>query len=245
MTTSHGAARKDGPPRKPREQYQHRTAGLLRELGFAAEMNDPLPAANGVVHKVGVSARIAVAGVNVLWIAGCKLWNRAVPKEKVSALEDIVNDLGADRGLLMSEKGFQSGTRPDRRRQLHPHHRLAPAIRPRRLLHRPRPGLARPPRPAAQALGMPPDQHFAPLPADADPDRAWIEEGLRRALALATVSELSALVALLTVESNSQDSLAGWLRTLVTDEMDRRNDLPPPAPSEEGKGGSARSNPYR
>jgi hypothetical protein len=104
MTTSHGAARKDGPPREPREQYQHRTAGLLRELGFAAEMNDPLPAANGVVHKVGVSARIAVAGVNVLWIAECKLWNWVVPKEKVSALEDIVNDLGADRGLLMSER---------------------------------------------------------------------------------------------------------------------------------------------
>jgi hypothetical protein len=61
-------------------------------------VNDPLPAANGVVHKADVSARIALAGVNVLWIAECKLWNRAVPKEKVSALKDIVKDLDADRG---------------------------------------------------------------------------------------------------------------------------------------------------
>ena len=98
---------------------------------------------------------------------------------------------------------------------------------------------------AMLAQGLPPDQHFAPLPADADPDRAWIEEGLRRALALATVGELSALVALLTAESGSQDSLAGWLRTLVADEMDRRNDPPPSASSGEGKGGSARSNSYR
>lgn len=91
------------------ERYQHQAADLLRELGFTAEVNDPLQAPNGVVHRVDVSARIALAGVSVLWVVECKLWNRAVPKEKVSALKDIVNDLGADRGLLMSEKGFQSG----------------------------------------------------------------------------------------------------------------------------------------
>ena len=42
----------------------------------------------------------------------------------------------------------RQATRPGRRRQLHPRHRLAPALRPRRPLHRPRPRLARPPRPA-------------------------------------------------------------------------------------------------
>ena len=94
---------------RPWERYQHRTADLLRELAFTAQVNDPLPTPNGVVHRVDVSARIVLAGVNVLWIVECKLWNRAIPKEKVSALKDIVNDLGADRGLLMSEKGFQSG----------------------------------------------------------------------------------------------------------------------------------------
>jgi Restriction endonuclease len=100
---------------KPWEQYQHRTAGLLRELGFTAEVNDPLRALNGVVHAVDVSARIMLAGVSVLWIVECKLWNKApVPKEKVSALKDIVNDLAADRGLLMSEnripvRGHPSG----------------------------------------------------------------------------------------------------------------------------------------
>jgi hypothetical protein len=87
---------------------------------------------------------------------------------------------------------------------------------------------------AVQPSGLLPDQRFAPLPAAADPDRAWIEVGLRRALALATTGELSALVALLTVESESQDSLAGWLRTLVGDEMDHRCDPPRPAPSGAG-----------
>jgi hypothetical protein len=83
---------------------------------------------------------------------------------------------------------------------------------------------------ATLPVGLP-DEQFAPLPAAADPDRAWIEEGLRRALALATIGELSALMALLVIESDSQDSLAGWLRTLVADEMDHRRDQPRPAPS--------------
>jgi hypothetical protein len=91
------------------EQYQHRTADLLRELGFTAEVNDPLRAPIGVVHRVDVSARIMVAGVTVTWIVECKLWKTRVNKLHVSALKDIVNDLAADRGLLMSEKGFQSG----------------------------------------------------------------------------------------------------------------------------------------
>lgn len=72
------------------------------------------------------------------------------------------------------------------------------------------------------APGPPPDQPYAPLPADADPDRAWIEEGLRRALARATMGELSALVALLAVESDRADSVAGWLSTLIAEEIDSR-----------------------
>jgi len=94
---------------RPWEEYQHRTADLLHELEFTVKVNDPLRASNGVVHKVDVSARIVVAGVPALWIVECKLWARRVPKEKVSALKDIVDDLAADRGLLMSEKWFQSG----------------------------------------------------------------------------------------------------------------------------------------
>jgi|SRR5215831_15306129 len=98
---------------------------------------------------------------------------------------------------------------------------------------------------AAQAWGVPPDQKYAPLPAAVDPDRAWIEEGLRRALTLATMAELAALVALLAAESGTGDSLPGWLKTLVADEMDRRGDRPQPAPSGTGQGQPTLSNPRR
>lgn len=91
------------------EQYEHEAAGLLRELGFSTEVNASLTEANGAVHAIDVAARRTVAGVDLLWIVECKYWSKPVPIEKVLALRTLVLDLGADRGLLMSESGFQSG----------------------------------------------------------------------------------------------------------------------------------------
>ena len=95
---------------KPWEQYQEDTAELLRELGFTAVVNDSLAEPNGTVHEVDVSARRTLAGVDLLWVVECKLWRtQSVTIEKVAALKAIVDWVGADRGLLMSEGGFQSG----------------------------------------------------------------------------------------------------------------------------------------
>ena len=91
------------------EQYQHQAAGLLRELGFTAEVDASLTEANGAVHAIDVAARRAVAGVDVLWIVECKYRGRPVSMGMVRELRSLVMDLGADRGLLMSESGFQSG----------------------------------------------------------------------------------------------------------------------------------------
>ncbi len=91
------------------ERYEIQTAELLRELGFTAVVNDRIEEPNGTVHRVDVLAERRVAGVDVLWVVECKRWKKRVSKEKVAALKAIVDGVGADRGLLMSEKGFQSG----------------------------------------------------------------------------------------------------------------------------------------
>src|SRR5262249_38211470 len=43
------------------------------------------------------------------WIVECKWWRRAVSKVHVAALANIVQDVGADRGILLTETGFQTG----------------------------------------------------------------------------------------------------------------------------------------
>jgi hypothetical protein len=59
--------------------------------------------------KTTNAARRTVAGVDLLWIVECKLWNKPVDMGAVRDLRSLVLDLGADHGLLMSESDFQSG----------------------------------------------------------------------------------------------------------------------------------------
>ncbi len=48
-------------------------------------------------------------GISFAWVVECKNWKTSVPKEKVATLTAILQDVGADRGFLLSETGFQSG----------------------------------------------------------------------------------------------------------------------------------------
>jgi restriction system protein len=48
-------------------------------------------------------------GFDVQWLIECKAWASPVSKEKVLALRSIVDDVGADRGFMMAERGYQRG----------------------------------------------------------------------------------------------------------------------------------------
>ena len=65
-----------------------------------------------------------------------------------------------------------------------------------------------------------------PPPDDDDRERKWIVEGLRQALARATAGELARLISLLEPVADSDGNVAGWLVTLVADEMGRQFVVP-------------------
>ncbi|MEW1837518.1 restriction endonuclease [Nonomuraea angiospora] len=99
--------------------YEQRTAGLLTDLGFSTTVQDTLHGADDVPYKIDVTARRQLAGVSLLWILECKLHSSPVTRDMVNTLKAKVDDVGADRGLLMSESGFQSGAiRYARRRNI-------------------------------------------------------------------------------------------------------------------------------
>lgn len=83
-------------------------SGLLAQLGFATRTDERMQGARGI-HDIDVTARATVAGIRQLWIIECKRWHRPVPKERALTFIGIVNDIGADRGLMFSESGFQAG----------------------------------------------------------------------------------------------------------------------------------------
>lgn len=88
--------------------YQEETAEFFRSIGLEANTNITI---NGVrtSHDVDVAVRSNHVGFNLLWLVECKHWKTPVSKLHVLALREIVSDTGADRGILMAEKGFQSG----------------------------------------------------------------------------------------------------------------------------------------
>ena len=58
-----------------------------------------------------------------------------------------------------------------------------------------------------------------PPPDDDDRERKWIVEGLLQALARAGADELAQLIALLEPVADSDGNVAGWVMTLVADEL--------------------------
>lgn len=89
-------------------QYEEDVAAFYRTLGLEAETQVKLQGARAL-HEVDVVVRFDVHGVAVTWVVECKDWTRAVPKERVLALDSIVKDVGADHGILVAESGFQAG----------------------------------------------------------------------------------------------------------------------------------------
>lgn len=89
-------------------EYQEETAALFRSLGLDAATDTHVPGVRGG-HDVDVVVRHRRAGLEQLWVVECKQRRRPVEKLYVAALAEIVRDVGADRGILVSEVGFQSG----------------------------------------------------------------------------------------------------------------------------------------
>ncbi|QAU22735.1 restriction endonuclease [Dyella sp. M7H15-1] len=88
--------------------YQEAAAEVFRRLGCNAQVDYR---AKGVraAHDIDVYVTFVRSGILCTWVIECKLWTSRVPKEKVLALKSIIDDLGADRGIMISEAGFQPG----------------------------------------------------------------------------------------------------------------------------------------
>lgn len=90
------------------KDYQEEAAEFFRTLGLNASTDVSLQGVR-TSHDVDVLVEIDVAGFPVKWVVECKHWKSRVGRLHVMGLREIVNDLGADRGIILCEKGFQRG----------------------------------------------------------------------------------------------------------------------------------------
>lgn len=84
------------------QEYQEEVTTFFRNLGWEA-MTDFAIRGVRTTHDVDVFVKSHHVGFDVVWIVECKYWTSRVTKLHVLALREIVADLGADRGILLSE----------------------------------------------------------------------------------------------------------------------------------------------
>jgi restriction system protein len=90
------------------KDYQRDARDLFRELGMTAD-NDVTVTGVRTTHAIDVLVDFEHVGLSLRWLVECKFWKERVSKLHVLGLRAIVDDVGADRGILLSERGFQSG----------------------------------------------------------------------------------------------------------------------------------------
>lgn len=90
------------------KDYQRSARDLFIELGMTAA-NDVTIKGVRTTHAIDVLVDFEHAGISLRWLVECKFWRTRVSKLHVLGLRTIVDDTGADRGILLSEEGFQSG----------------------------------------------------------------------------------------------------------------------------------------
>ena len=90
------------------QDYQEATARVFWELGCAAEVEKRIVGARGR-HEIDVYVSFRQFGYECRWIVECKLTAKPVSKADVLTLLGVVDDVGADRGCIFCESGFQSG----------------------------------------------------------------------------------------------------------------------------------------
>lgn len=92
------------------KKYQEDAAAYFRSLGLNASTDVTVKGAR-TSHDIDVLVTSHYVGFDITWLVECKCWKTPVNKLHVLALREIVSDVGADRGILLSESGFQSGAK--------------------------------------------------------------------------------------------------------------------------------------
>ncbi len=90
------------------KKFQEVTAQVFRQIGCVVKEDISVEGARSK-HDVDVLVGFDSHGFKVKWVLECKAWNTNIPKEKVMALRSIVEDVGADKGFIISKIGFQPG----------------------------------------------------------------------------------------------------------------------------------------
>jgi hypothetical protein len=88
--------------------FQERIKEHFVSLGAEAKTNVRIQGVR-TCHDIDVYVQTRYLGENLVWLVEAKYWESKVTKAQVLTLRTIVDDIGADRGFIVSKVGFQKG----------------------------------------------------------------------------------------------------------------------------------------
>lgn len=88
---------------------QNKVAKYLIQSGYTAQTPCEIRTARGKI-EVDIFVEAPDDFIKKIVIE-CKFWNKRVPKEKIHAFRTVVQDAGANLGVIISKNGFQSGAK--------------------------------------------------------------------------------------------------------------------------------------
>ena len=102
------------PPLKPTpEEFELAVKANLDSLsaGLADYQSQHRESINGTdgEYEIDITVRFTALGANYLTLIECKRYQRPVGREKVQALLAKMQSIGAQKGMMFSTSGFQSG----------------------------------------------------------------------------------------------------------------------------------------
>lgn len=89
-------------------EFQEQIKNHFLSLGAEARTNARIQGIR-TSHDIDVYVQTRYLGENLVWLIEAKFWKAKVKKNQVLALRAIVEDIGADRGFIVSKAGFQKG----------------------------------------------------------------------------------------------------------------------------------------
>ncbi|WP_264522531.1 restriction endonuclease [Flavobacterium sp. N2469] len=90
------------------KDLQNKVAEILTVCGYLCETEKDIITVREKVN-VDVYAEINNQVSGSVIICECKFWKKKVPKHVVHSFRTVINDYGANYGLIISKMGFQSG----------------------------------------------------------------------------------------------------------------------------------------
>lgn len=90
------------------KDLQNKVAEILDDIGFKTEVDKKIETVRGTV-KVDVFSVDETQSPTVKYLCECKHWDSKIPQTIVHAFRTVVQDYGANFGIIISKIGFQSG----------------------------------------------------------------------------------------------------------------------------------------